>query len=146
MLPLRLPRALPVVVVALSVILVFHSSLANEELHLGGIDEAITPHDASIKEGSSSGSHDPVGDASAHDDALAAWTRSRLEQLQQQQHDNSENSDFSAHVLSLLNSDSESFTSPEDMRNLFYADAARAEVITPQPSFPPRIRSPLPTG
>jgi hypothetical protein len=150
MLPLRLPRALPVVVVALFVILVFHSSVANEELHLGGIDEAITPHDASIKEGSGSGSHAPVGDASAHDDTLAAWARSRLEQLQQQQqqqqHDNSENSDFSAHVLSLLNSDAESFTSPVDMRDLFYADAARAEVITPQPSFPPRIRSTLPTG
>ena len=144
MLPLRLPRAPPVVVVALSVILLFHSSLANEELHLGGIDEAITPHDASIKEGSGSGSNAPVGDASSHDDALAAWARSRIEQLQQ--HDNSENSDFSAHVLSLLNSDAESFTSPEDIRDLFYADAARAEVTTPQPSFPPRIRSTLPTG
>lgn len=147
MLPLRLPRAPPVVVVVLSVVLLFHSSLANEELHLGGIDEAITPHDGIIKEGSGSGSHAPVGDASAHDDALAAWTRSRLEQLQQQQqHDNSEKSDFSAHVLALLNSDSESFTSPEDMRNLFYADAARAEVISPQQSFLRRIRSTLPAG
>jgi hypothetical protein len=146
MLPLRLPRAPPVVVVALSVILLFHSSLANEELHLGGINEAITPRDGIIKEGSGRGSHAPVGDASAHDDALAAWTLSRLEQLQQQQHDNSEKSDFSAHVLALLNSDSESFTSPEDMRNLFYADAARAEVISPQQSFLRRIRSTLPAG
>ncbi len=116
---------------------------ANAASHFGG-EEFVDSYGISSVDGSSSDASAPVQDATSDADAVAKWARSRLGELQQQQqqhnhaaptletpsppHEDLDYSTSSSRLLELLNSDSESFSSPEDYRNLFYSDAARAEV------------------
>jgi hypothetical protein len=142
--PLRVhPCCSSVIVVALAIILVWHSALANDALHVGSIDEKSTLQHSSFKDDHSSDTPGPLPSAAAgDDDDVVTWARGRLSQLREQRKDTAATSppppvddrpgsfELSANLIELLNSDSEAFTSPEDIRNLFYSDAARAEVQT----------------
>ncbi len=123
---------------------------ANAASHFGdsAVEEFVDSYGVSSEGGSSSDARAHVQDATSDADAVAKWARSRLGELQQQQqqqqqqhnhaaptletppppHEDLDYSTSSSRLLELLNSDTESFSSPEDYRNLFYSDAARAEV------------------
>ena len=118
---------------------------ANAASHFGdsAVEEFVDSYGVSSVGGSSSDERARVQDATSDADAVAKWARSRIGELQQQQqhnhaaptletpsppHEDLDYSTSSSRLLELLNSDTESFSSPEDYRNLFYSDAARAEV------------------
>jgi len=112
----------------------FDGDAINEALPLG--DLSGSGSSSSSSSSSSSGADIEADAASQLDgeyDAMMTWARARSRELQQQhdQHSSSPppqpSTSSTEDLLSVLSSHPGSFTSPEDIRNLFHSDAARAE-------------------
>ena len=119
-------RNYPAIVIALALIAVCQNAHADQGQHADTNAEAVPLEAASLDY---SNSH--VDTESDGDSEVVKWAKVRLKQLELQPDNgdanpltNQENLDF----RSMMNADSESLLSPEALRDLFYADAARAEV------------------
>jgi hypothetical protein len=133
MLPLALPRSRVRIITALAFIAACNCALVQQESDFGQADKLNSLDEAIVNDGSVV---DAAAAASGKDEAMATWARKRVQELQQQRDHEAvspeshrasaahENLDFQ----SMLNVHSDSAASPEDIRNLFYSDAARAEV------------------
>ena len=122
-------RHYPAIVIALALIAVCQNAHADQGQHAAANAETEPLEAASLDDINRSGSH--VDTESDGDSEVVKWAKIRLKQLELQPDNgdanpltNQENLDF----RSVMNSDSESLLSPEALRDLFYADAARAEV------------------
>ena len=119
-------RSYPAIVIAFALIAVCQNAHADQGQHADTNAEAVPLEAASLD---NINSH--VDTKSDGDSEVVKWAKVRLKQLELQPDNgdanpltNQENLDF----RSMMNSDSESLLSPEALRDLFYADAARAEV------------------
>lgn len=144
MLPCALARSPVIIAVALAIIIAACTCAASiQEPQRNQIDEALSLDAASDADGTNRAV--PAGSeahAAPSDDAMANWALVRMRELQQQREQEAsapashsastshDNLDFRSYSTP----DSVSVASPEDIRNLFYSDAARAEVTPPSHS------------
>ncbi len=112
------------IIIALAIIAVCHNAHADEG-QLGDANNETMPLESTILHDSNS-SHANVLTATDGDSEVVKWAKARLKQLELQDADDANHETMN--LRSMMNSDSESLTSPEALRDLFYADAARAEV------------------
>ena len=108
-----------------------------QETDAGWMDDAVVEEVLPLGDLSGGGGSDAGAESSGQidgdNDTMMAWARARLKELQQQHGHQSSSlppqtpTSSPQDLLSVLASHSDSFTSPEDIRNLFYSDAARAE-------------------
>jgi hypothetical protein len=151
MLPCALARSPVAIAVALAVIAACTRAASIQEAgsiqepQLNHIDEALSLEldAASDADGTNRALHaGSEADAAASGDAMVNWARVRMRELQQQREQeasapashSASNSHENLDFRSYSTPDSVSVASPEDIRNLFYSDASRAEVTPPSHS------------
>ena len=145
MLSCALARSPVTIAVALAIIAACTRAASIQEPQRNQIDEALSLElnaardadgtDRAVRAGSEA-------DAAASGDAMVNWARVRMRELQQQREQeasapashSASNSHENLDFRSYSTPDSVSVASPEDIRNLFYSDASRAEVTPPSHS------------
>jgi hypothetical protein len=135
--PFALPSSRITIAIALTIIAACSCAPANQEPQISQIAEALSFDNG---DGTANDVVRAPAAAPGDDEAMSKWARTRMQELQQD-HDqqaskNTSRSSSSPHenldFRSMLRPDSaSSVASPEDIRNLFYSDAARAEVPPP---------------